>query len=51
MLIKGQPIEAWISWINNELTPPITVDDQVKYVLEGFKESLEIIKNQNSKEC
>lgn len=43
--IKGQSIDTWLNWINNELTPPINISDQVKYVLEAFKDSLEIIKN------
>ena len=39
--IKGQSIQDWLMWVNNELKPPIKVDKQTKYVLEAFKESLE----------
>lgn len=46
--IKGQSIKAWIDWINVELTPPIKVLSSEKYVLEAFKESLELL-NQKAK--
>lgn len=42
-LIKGQSIKTWKDWIENELTPPVQVDSQTKYVLEAFKEALEMI--------
>ena len=43
--IKGQSIQDWLMWVNNELKPPIKVDKQTKYVLEAFKESLEKLEN------
>ena len=43
--IKGQSIQGWLMWVNNELKPPIIVNKQIKYVLEAFKESLEKLEN------
>lgn len=39
-LIKGQSIQTWLDWVNNELTPPVEVEGQTKYVVEAFKEAL-----------
>jgi len=38
MEIKGQKLLAWKAWIVEELTPPVKVDDETKYVLEAFLE-------------
>ena len=39
--IKGQSVQDWLNWVNEELRPPITVGNTTKYVLEAFKECLE----------
>ena len=41
LTIKGQSLEEWKNWIKGELTPPITVADDVKYTLEAFLELIE----------
>jgi len=45
--LKGEPLNAWEKWIKKELTPPITVSDEVKYTLEAFLELIEKVKNEN----
>ena len=47
-VIKGQSLEVWEKWIENELTPPIMIDDEMKYVLEAFLELIEKVKTTNS---
>lgn len=46
--IKGQPIQAWKDWIKIELTPPCSISDETKYVLEAFLEGLELLENGRS---
>ena len=38
IMIKGQPIEDWKSWLESELIPPVKCSEQTKYVLEAFLE-------------
>lgn len=44
MKLKGQPLESWKNWIDEELTSPHTdfleKNPQIKYTLEAFQELL-----------
>lgn len=42
--IKGQSIDTWIEWLNNELEPPHDLEDDQVYVLEAFLEALKILR-------
>lgn len=45
--IKGQSLEDWKKWIETELTPPITINDEMKYTLEAFLELITKVKEKN----
>ena len=40
--LKGHSLQEWKDWIINELTEPVTIDDQVTYTRESC---LELIVN------
>lgn len=42
--IKDQTIEAWQGWLNEQLTPPIEVPEELQDVLEAFREACEQLK-------
>lgn len=39
--IRGRSLKEWELWIIEELRPPITVDNEQKYVLEAFLELIQ----------
>jgi hypothetical protein len=47
--IKGQTVEEWVEWVENELEEPRTIPDETAYVLEAFLESLSAIEQLTSK--
>jgi hypothetical protein len=47
--IKGQTVEEWVEWVENELEEPRTIPDETAYVLESFLESLSAIEQLTSK--
>jgi hypothetical protein len=44
IIIKGQPLSEWETWLESELTPPVHVEGEAKYVVEGFLELIQKIK-------
>lgn len=45
--LKGKSLEEWESWLENELTPPLTdnvAKPLTKYTLEAFLELIKIVK-------
>ena len=49
-MIKHAALSEWIRWVENELTPPVMVRDELKYTLEAFHEALIMLKEYTDKE-
>ena len=47
--LKGQSLEAWKDWIDNELRPPVIAKPATVWVIQALKEAILIIEKQQGK--